>query len=148
MIYDDITNIERYNIPENVVSFIKAMSDDITEGKYKVDENNYANVNVYTTKSHQDCPLEAHKKYIDIQLLLYGKEQLNYTDINGLSVSNEYDESRDVMFFHTPAYPLNSIQLSKGKFTLLYPNEAHSPQMNYNDNSCEVKKVVVKIKVD
>lgn len=148
MIYDDITNISRYNIPENVVKFITNLKDDIATGRHEIDGNNYANVDVYTTKSHNNCPLEAHKNYIDIQMLLAGNEQLDYTDISGLSISENYDENRDVMFFHDPAFQKNTVQLVKGKFVILYPNEAHSPQMNYDNKPCEVKKVVIKMKVN
>jgi len=35
--------------------------------------------------------------------------------------------------------------LLKGKFALLYPHEAHKPQLQYENISEQVKKVVIKI---
>lgn len=146
MIFDKISNIDNYNLPKSVKIFVKTLNDNIENGKYKIDDDNYANVDIYTTKEHDECFLEAHKKYIDIQILLSGKEQLDYTDISGLKLKDDYDEKRDVMFFYVPDSPINTVQLKKGYFVILGTSEAHRPQMNYDNNSCEVKKVVVKIK--
>lgn len=148
MIYDSIKNIEKYNIPQNIIDFIKTLNSDTPAGHYIIDNNNYANVDTYTTKEHDMCGLEAHKKYIDIQILLQGQERLDYIDIDGLQVKEQYDENRDVMFFHVPVSSLNTVLLSGGKFAVLYPYEAHRPQMKCDNSACNVKKVVVKIRVD
>lgn len=148
MIFDSIENIEKYNISQNIIEFIKTLNSETKTGRYELDSKNYANVDTYTTKEHDKCGLEAHKKYIDIQILLSGKERLDYIDIDRLDVKEQYDENRDVMFFHVPVSSLNTVHLEEGKFALLYPYEAHRPQMNADNRACNVKKVVVKIKVD
>jgi len=146
MIFDKIENIDNYpQIPQNAADFIKNLTSDIDTGRHDINENIYANVDEYTTRPPEKCRLEAHKKYIDIQLLLKGQEELDYTSIEGLEISEEYDDARDVMFFKSPQRRLNTVMLEKGYFVLLYPHEAHRPQMNYTD-SMPVKKVVVKIK--
>ncbi len=148
MIYDKIENIDKYaEIPEFAIKFIEGLSENIATGRYELGGENYANIECYTTKSHDICKPEAHKKYIDIQLLLSGHELLQFTGVEGLKISEEYDENRDIMFFKKPEYPLNTVMLVKGVFALLYPNEAHQPQMNFNGVSEQVKKVVVKIRV-
>ena len=148
MIFDKIENIDKYSeIPSDIKSFIKSLSDFVKPGRYKLAAGNYANIDEYFTKSSSDCKFEAHKKYIDIQLLLTGREELQYSFTNALIISENYDENRDVMFFENPDFPLNKIVLEKGVFVLLYPYEAHKPQINYDNIPSKVKKTVVKIKV-
>ena len=99
MIIDRLENISKYKpiISDKVIDFLENISSDIPAGRYVIDENSYANVDEYAPKSFEDCRFEAHKKYIDIQMVLKGEEQLEYG--TGLEVSDEYNEIRDIMFF-------------------------------------------------
>ncbi len=150
MIYDDIKNIKNYaEIDAKVADFISRLTSDNPLGRVYLSDDGltYANVDEYTTKKHSECRLEAHKKYIDIQLLLEGVEELDYVGVDGLTVAEEYDSARDVMFFEPCEKVLNKVVLRPGKFILLYPHEAHQPQMAYKNEQSYVKKVVVKIPV-
>lgn len=150
MIFDDIKNIKKYaEIDEKIAEFISGLNADVPCGRIYLSDDGltYANVDEYTTKLHENCKLEAHKKYIDIQIMLDGVEELDYTDVEGLEVSEAYDAARDVMFFAKTERVLNKVVLTAGKFVLLYPHEAHQPQMAYKNSPTAVKKVVVKIPV-
>jgi len=150
MIFDRIENITKYNeIDSKIAEFISNLSNNTPTGKIFLsdDKLTFANIDEYTTKKHENCKLEAHKKYIDIQLLLDGVEELYYIDVQGLEISEKYDENRDVMFFAPPDKILNKVILTQGNFILLYPHEAHQPQMAYKNEPTKVKKVVVKIPV-
>lgn len=150
MIFDDIKNIKKYaEIDEKIAEFISGLNTDVPSGRIYLSDDGltYANVDEYTTKLHENCKLEAHKKYIDIQIMLDGVEELDYTDTDGLDVSEPYDIARDVMFFAKTERVLNKVVLAAGKFVLLYPHEAHQPQMAYKNSPTAVKKVVVKIPV-
>lgn len=150
MIFDDLKNIGNYpQIDAKIVEFIKRLSVDNPLGRVYLSDDclTFANIDEYTTKRHCECKLEAHKKYIDIQLLLDGAEELGFTSTEGLEISENYDLARDVMFFTPCDQELNKIVLKKGNFILLYPHEAHQPQMAVNNLPSKVKKVVVKIPV-
>ena len=148
MIIDSLENIAFYNnIPQNVIDFIKTLTPQIEVGRYEIDNDSYANIDVYETKNLNDCKFEAHKNYIDIQMLLSGIEELDYTPVKGLTISEEYDVKRDVMFFYFFNRISDSVILEAGKFALIYPHEAHRPQVAFNATSKTVKKVVVKIHV-
>ncbi len=150
MIFDDINNIKNYSqIDEKIADFIIGLSAECQLGRISLSNDGllYANVDEYVTRKASECKLEAHRKYIDIQLLLDGIEELDYIDVAGLSVSEAYDNARDVMFFAPCDKVLNKVVLTKGKFVLLYPHEAHQPQMAYKNEPSKVKKVVVKIPV-
>ncbi len=150
MIFDDIKNIRNYSeVDEKIADFILNLTAMQECGKVFLSEDRltYANVDEYTTKTLENCKLEAHKKYIDIQILLDGVEELDYINVEGLKVKEAYIPERDIMFFDTPEKVLNRIILETGKFVLLYPHEAHQPQMAYKNIPSKVKKVVVKIPV-
>lgn len=148
MIIDNLKNISDYNIiSQNVIDFLYGLTSQTETGHYKIDDYSYANVDVYETKFPELCKFEAHKKYIDIQMLLSGKEELDFMPVEGLTVSEEYDNKRDIMFFENPDKISDRVILEPGKFALIYPHEAHKPQMNIYGNSEKVKKVVVKILV-
>lgn len=146
MITDNIINIEKYpNISENVVKFLNELNAQTNTGHYEIDEHTYANIDIYETKSIENCKFEAHKKYIDIQMLLAGEEKLDYMPVENLKISEEYDSKKDVMFFENPTEKADTLQLKPFKFALIYPHEAHRPQMNTGHKPQKVKKVVVKI---
>ncbi len=144
MIYAKLDDLKKYNIPECAVSFLNTLNAQTPAGHYELSDGIFANIDEYKTKEHKDCMLEAHKKYTDIQLLLCGKERIDFTNTDGLNVKVPYDSGRDVMFFELPE-TLNSIYLKSGNFALFYPEDAHRPQMNFSSVSAAVKKVVVKI---
>lgn len=146
MIFAELKDINKYHISEEIINFLNTLSVETPVGRYEIKDGVYANVDEYTTKNHEKCDLEAHKKYIDIQLLLSGNERIDFADIKGMSVKIPYDEKRDVMFFNLPE-KVNTLYLKSGNFALFYPEDAHRPQMNSSEVSCKVKKVVVKILV-
>lgn len=148
MICDNLENILKYSeISEKISKFLLSLNSQTLVGHYEIDENVYANVDIYETKTLDKCKFEAHKKYIDIQMLLDGEEQLDCISVNNLVVSEDYDENRDIMFFENPKQmPDASYRLTPQRFVLIYPHEAHRPQMALGKPS-KVKKVVVKILV-
>lgn len=149
MITDKIENIKIYKeIPTQVSDFLQSLTSEFVTGHYEINEKSFANIDEYQTKPVSNCKFEAHKKYIDIQMLLSGTEELDYISTEGLKITEEYDVNRDVMFFENPSKKPDSIILEPFKFAMIYPHEAHRPQMNIFENSQKVKKVVVKILVN
>lgn len=147
MIFDDFKNFDLYNISPEIKNFLLNIDKDIKAGKYEISENAYINIDEYETRDENTIKLEAHRKYIDIQFLIDGAERIYTTDIEGLEVSEKYSDEKDVEFYQTPKRPLNLSYLTKNKFILLYPDDAHSPCINFDNLSRKVKKAVVKIKI-
>ncbi len=146
MIVDKLENIDKYSqIPPYARAFIKNLPQDC--GKYLLAGDDFANIEEYETKSHEDCFFETHKKYADVQLLLSGKERIDYTDLFGLDVKNFYNEEKDIAFWFNTKKESVTTYLDGTNFVLLMPNEAHRPQMRYSEDAEKVKKVVVKIKI-
>lgn len=144
MIFDFFENIDLYNIDETVKNFILNINSDIEAGRHKISDHAFVNIDNYKTRN--EIKLEAHRKYIDIQFLIYGAEKVYTTDLAGLDTEVEYSEEKDIMFFKIPKKPLNQVFLNKGKFVVLYPDDVHSPCMAI-DAPQEVKKAIVKIEI-
>ena len=147
MIVDKLENIANYSeIPADAVNFIRELTDGIKLGKYNIGVSNYANVESYITKNIDDAKFESHKNYIDIQILLSGKERIYVGSVNDMTISVPYSLEKDIMFYDEAVEPYDYITLGDSNFVMLFPHEAHAPQVAVS-NSSEVKKVVVKIKI-
>lgn len=121
----------------------------MTPGRYEIDGTNvYALVQEYTSKPRDPAQgagkLEAHRKYIDVQYIVSGVEQIGYANTEDAKVTVPYDESKDVLFVDAPC---DFVTLRAGMFMLLGPNDAHMPGI-MAISSQPVRKVVVKIIVN
>lgn len=147
MIVDKLENISKYEsiIPQKVINFLKKLSPKKDAGHYIISDEIFANVDIYVPKPQENCHFEAHKKYIDIQMLLSGEEKLEYCMAGGLEILEKYDESRDITFYEDSAMNTDSVRLTPYKFAFIMPHEAHKPQIKTKTGL--VKKVVVKIPV-
>lgn len=102
MIFDKIENLRQYDIvSDKILDFLFNIDENTPVGRYEIDEQSYANIEEYNTKAHENCFFEAHKKYIDIQLLLKGEERLDFTSIEGLAPREDYNPEKDIVFLMT-----------------------------------------------
>ena len=114
-------------------------------GKYEVDGNNFYYMSQeYTTKAPGEAKFEAHKKYIDIQVVLDGEEIIRFETPEKLSLTKEYDENKDVMFF-AMSREFDSVRLGKGDISIIFPGEPHAPAIGTAAQPTSVKKLVIKI---
>jgi YhcH/YjgK/YiaL family protein len=147
MVIDKIENLKLYE--KLNPRFSKAMdylqNTDFTKlepGKHIVDgEQIFAIYQEYQTKDVQECMLEGHKKYIDIQYILEGKEAIGITHLIDQPAKVPYDADRDVAFFHGEGSPF---KLEAGNFTIFFPDDLHMPCLKVGESST-VKKIVMKI---
>ena len=102
-------------------------------------------VQEYTTKPFLELPFEAHKKFIDMQVLVSGEEIIAFAPRENLKAQSTYDKDKDIVFFEEPE-EFGSIPLHPGDFAVMGPKDAHKPRCNMNQ-ACPVKKIVVKIHI-
>ena len=113
-------------------------------GKYEIDGSNInALVQKYVTKPLAEGKWEAHRKYIDIQYIAEGMEQMGYAFAESLEVSKEYDTEADYLLLQGNG---SMLVCNSGTFAIFGPEDAHMPCIAVNEPS-PVKKVVVKVKV-
>lgn len=112
--------------------------------KYVIDgENVWANVQEYETKD--DAKYETHRKYIDIQYMIKGKEFVGVTDKSNCSTCDEYNPESDLEFMNINIDEDYQV-LNEGDFLVFYPTDAHKPSINPKEK-LNVKKVIVKVAV-
>lgn len=149
MVYDSIDHCHLYDaINKNfgkAFNFLKNSNlSKMENGRYEIDGDDvFAIVQSYETKEMDDGKWEAHKKYIDIQYMVEGKELMGFADAKNLTVSQDYNEEKDILFFKGEG---NFVTAVPKYFTIFFPNDAHMPGMT-EETISNVKKVVVKVKV-
>ena len=112
-------------------------------GKYILQHGVYATVSDYATK--ESGYFEAHNKYIDIQLLLKGKEYIQVSSMESNEIGEviePYDEVKDIYFFNIK--PWTEHLLSTSNFMIFFPSEAHKPCLKV-ESSEMVRKLVIKV---
>lgn len=149
MVFDQLQNLSKYVTWEEfqkMRNFLKLLSPDMAEGYYEIDgEAIYARVMSYPTSLRQDCEIEAHDKYIDIQSSLVGIEGIEIFERNELNILEVYNKEKDVTFYEETVRPNASVDNREGYFSMIYPNEAHRPKISVNQRCEEVKKFVIKV---
>lgn len=148
MILDDLKNAARYYDlhPGFRAGFEFLASANLAardSGKVELQGDKlFALINRDPGRGHAGARLEAHRKYIDIQMLVDGAEEIGWRPTSECrQLTDPYSESRDIMFFGDE--PLAWINLPVGKFMIFYPDDAHAPLAATGDNVKAVIKVAV-----
>ncbi len=90
-----------------------------------------------------DAKLEAHRKYIDIQLTIDGAFDIGWKPLHQCrTLDKPYDEENDFMLFaDEPAFQMT---LAPDTFAVFFPDDAHAP----NAPTHFVKKAIFKVAVE
>jgi biofilm protein TabA len=146
MILDILENAHRYLVMNN--GFAKAVEflqrpelQELPVGRYEIDgERVYAMVSKDFGIKKEDTHLETHEKYIDIQLILSGTDDIGWKPKSLCTQpSGEYDPESDLQFFADT--PNTWLSIESGEFAIFFPEDAHMPMIS----SGQIHKVVVKI---
>lgn len=113
-------------------------------GRYEIDGKNvFALISEYESKAHQDCRLEAHQAYADIQYIVSGREAIGFAPLNGQTLTSEYNPEKDIAFFSGET---THLILETGMFAVFFPQDVHRPCMQISGPE-KVKKVVIKVRL-
>lgn len=116
------------------------------DGRYNIKGTDiYALVQSYSTEAPENKKLESHRRYIDIQYIVSGKEVIGWLPTEGLKAMTPYSEEKDVVFYHN-AEGMSQLVLMPGIFVVFYPHDAHRPGC-FLDKPSSVRKIVVKVKI-
>jgi biofilm protein TabA len=146
MILDLLENAHRYLALNK--GFLKAIEfllrpdlKDLPIGKYEIDaERVYAMVSNALGRRKEDALLEMHKKYIDIQLVLAGIDNMGWKPTSMCKQpSGKYVQEDDVQLFADN--PDVWLSTESGMFAIFFPEDAHAPLIS----SGQLHKVVVKV---
>lgn len=151
MVYARLDKLEKYldsDTYSKISAFVQEVDESTAEGKYEIyGDKVFARVMSYDTSLPKECKIEAHNKYIDIQVTITGAEGISVYDRKGLTESISYNEHNDVVFFDVNGAISNVHTVNvPGYFTMLNPEDAHRPQERVG-NIDKVKKYVIKVAV-
>ena len=111
-------------------------------GRHEIDGDNiFVVVQELELRELKEARLELHRKYIDIQLLLCGpNEVFGWSEKKDcLTPETEFDEAKDIQLFTDT--PQCFYTVGQGQFTILFPEDGHAPMLGEGS----VKKCIFKI---
>ena len=147
MMFGNIKNLHEYDyLPVDIKKcFEYAASNnllDFEKGSYKIDGNNlFVNIVEYETIDVENRFWEAHKNYLDLHLMLDGKEQIDVNFIGNME-EKEFVEKDD--FLPLEGDKNGHVILENDDFLICYPNDAHRTAVKVN-NPKKIKKAIFKI---
>lgn len=151
MIIGKLKDLYRYKgIAKNIDTAIDYLNNNdvlaMAPGKYFIDGDNVIlNRDSYVAKDLADCFYENHENYMDLQVVLKGKELFAYTDISNptLEVTTPYNADKDVTKYKCEGGIF--FTLEEG-YALVYPEDIHLAKCKADENI--VEKAVIKIKIE
>lgn len=149
MILDVLENAYRYlalnkGFAKAVEFLLRPDLNELPVERYGIDGDRvYAMVAKDNGRKKEDALLETHEKYIDIQLVLAGTDDMGWKAKSLCKQpSGEYNQETDAQFFADE--PDVWLSIKRGTFVIFLPEDAHMPLIS----SGELHKVVVKVAVD
>lgn len=149
MIVTTIEKLTDYNeIPyaEEIVKFVEEFKKgDMHTGRYDIcGDDAFAAVSRYDTEPQENRKFENHRKYIDIQIVLDGSEEIYWAPVDSLKmVSEDYSNGGDIAFYQ--GEPKSCVVLGGSECAVLFENDAHMPNVMHNEIQ-SVLKIVFKIR--
>ncbi len=149
MLFDNIDNFFRYaqKNESSIMAYdfiVNYLKKPLPLGHYELDGDNvFANVIEYDTVPAADKDFETHRRYIDFQFLVSGRELIYLERPEALEVSSPYDAENDVEMLKGKS-GICGFLLQPNQFAVFYPHEAHKPGC-CGKASEKVRKIVIKI---
>ena len=149
MILDTLNNIDRYAalhpLFPRAIAFIRSTDlNALSEGVHPIIEQKlFVIVEVAQGRSRDEAKLECHRRYIDIQLVLEGLDEMGWKPLADCHHPvSDYSEERDIRFFNDTADAW--ISTPANAYCIFFPEDAHAPLVSTG----KIRKLVFKIAVD
>ncbi len=149
MIFGNINNLQEYPFLEEQVKecFTYAKSHDLAayaKGKHEIDGDRlFVNIVEYPTVTAEERFWEAHKNYLDIHLMLDGKEQIDLNFIQNMELK-EFVPQDD--FLPMEGEKNSSVILRNGDFLICYPSDGHRTAVAAGESQ-NIKKAIFKVRI-
>ena len=109
-------------------------------GRIEITGTMYAMVSRSPARRRSEARLEAHRKYIDIQYLIEGVEEMGWSArLRCQQLPGQYDSEKDIEFFGDA--PDTYLTVHPGEFVIFFPDDAHAPLIGTG----EIHKIVIKV---
>ncbi len=117
---------------------------ELPTGRHEIDGDNlFCIIGKETGRTRTEAKLEAHRKYIDIQYVIAGTDEMGFRPTADCKlIDTSYVADKDIEFFNDQ--PNSWTPVPPGSFVIFFPQDAHAPLVS----SGELHKVVLKIAVE
>jgi len=116
-------------------------------GRVEIDGDRvFALVQRYETMITDAPKLECHRKYIDVQFIVFGEEVIGWAPVARMTVTEAYDAEKDICFGTVAKGTWTPLYLRAGQLAVLWPEDGHAPKLS-GRASASVMKIVVKVAV-
>ena len=149
MIFGNINNLEEFPFLEEQVKecFEYAKEHNLASfenGSHEIDgERLFVNIVEYTTTAAKERFWEAHRKYLDVHVMLHGTEQIDLNFIQNMDVK-EFVEKDD--FLPMDGEKNSSVVLRDGDFLICYPSDGHRTAVAVEEPE-KIKKAIFKVRI-
>jgi YhcH/YjgK/YiaL family protein len=149
MIFDTIRTLNCYrgihpNLDDALDLIQSSDSLFFPEGRTIIDNGRLIQIGeAYTTRRPEQIRWEAHRKYLDIQMIIDGAERMDWAPLDTMDIIEPYDAERDVMSLRGHG---QSFVVSSGHAVIFFPHDAHAPS-RADVIPGPVRKSVVKVLV-
>lgn len=151
MVYDSLNNFTNYLCLHphfaDALVFLNEHEADMSAllpGSYDINSSGaFASISAYESKPENEGFLEYHRKFIDIQIMIEGRERIGIAHIDNCR-DLEYQAEKDLGKVEGTA---DFISIDRTNFAIFFPQDAHMPQISCSEKRERVKKVVFKIPV-
>lgn len=114
--------------------------------KYALDGDDiFVIVSDMTTKPFAETRPEIHRNYIDIQVLVHGRERIGVAVDTGRNTVSEDTLAEKDLLFYTAAEGETMLEMTPGSFAVLFPSEAHRPGVAVEGPE-PIRKIIVKVR--
>lgn len=115
----------------------------LASGRYPlVGEDLFVIVENVAGRTREAAKLECHRRYIDIQLVLDGVDEMGWKPLADCTRPvSDYSAEKDIQFFRDA--PASWIATPAGAFCIFFPEDAHAPLVGAGN----IRKAIFKIAV-
>jgi YhcH/YjgK/YiaL family protein len=150
LIFDSLSNADSYFTEswwQDTLAYIRSATPSLNDGVHPVRTDAIvARVHTGHTSPASGAVLESHRAYVDVHVVLEGRETIAVWPADHLHIRTQYDDEQDVVFYDPPADEGARLTLSPGFFAVFFPQDAHMTQL-MDRRPAAVKKLVMKISV-
>lgn len=148
MIVCPFSNLSRYAaiIPglEEAIEAVNQITD-YTNRTIPLSNGNKILVQQGMTKGPEGQLSEIHRQYLDVQYVVEGVDTVGWAPTDTLTLDGEFDEVKDKGMCAGPV--VNYIPVKAGYCYVVYPEDAHMPNLHLEGDPVKFTKLVLKLKL-
>jgi len=131
MILCSIPEFRRYTALHPGFARVAAFLEDadlrsLPEGRTEIQSEDLFVIAAPEAHPRPEAPLEAHRRFIDVQVVLSGTDTMGWAPLSGcVAVTTPYDAEKDILFFGEK--PLSWVAVPQGHLAVFFPEDVHAP---------------------